>query len=243
MSLILPGDPNSSLSSVTLSHGASRVVGASPTAASVLQQWWQLEADGWVKRGSHDISLLLNYHRLNRQNPEANRLVACLNFIEHIRRSMPTGIEEANNERVFHYLIQLIMRPSSESVLKARYDHVLEFSQQLKTPVIIEKYSQSYGEFSNSQAGLDVYQGRESKGVTAHELFIDPIADVLVRNSREAKLAGKAIVTNAEIPQEQWHHLRIPCADESGRMRSLLIARCIRSDGSDHSWMFKTQPK
>lgn len=243
MSLILPGTPPApSPSTIALSHGAAQAVAASPTAADVLQQWWQLEADGWVKRGAYDISLLLNYHRLNRQNPEANRLVECLNFIEHIRKAMPRGLEAANDERIFHYLIQLIMRPSGKSVLKARYDHVLQFSEALTVPVVIERYDESFGEFANSQAGFDLYQGRESKGVTAHQLFIDPIADLLVTNSREAKRAGKSIVTNAELPQEQWHNLRIPSADESGRMRSLLIARCIRSDGSDHSWMFKNSP-
>lgn len=238
--LILPGDPQFKRpAALTYSYGASQQMLADPRAAAVIEQWYQLEQDGWVDKGQYNVKLLLSYYTLKRKDPEAQRLVACLSFLDDLKKALPNGLEDPNDERVFHFLLKLILRPSKDAVLKAKYDDVLEFSSRLNIPVVVEKYARSYGEFSNTRAGASIYQGRDSVGVTAHELFIDPIANILVKNNEDAKRAGKAIVTNAELPDEQWNNLRIPCADESGNMRSFLLARCVRSSGANHDWMFK----
>lgn len=231
-----------SISAVTLGQGALRD-SVDRQISEVLQQWWQLEADGWVRRGAYDIRPLVAFWRSNPYHPEARRLLECLSLLSTLREGMPNGLEDANNERMFHSILQLMFRPRSAPVKRTKYDQLLEFSEQLTVPIVIERYDQSFGEYSNAAAGRQLYQGRNSVGVTAHELFIPQIADVLVTMSHEAKHEGQAIVTVAANESEHWNNLRIPVMDEKGRMRSYLIAQCVRTLGADNSWMFNDRDR
>lgn len=238
MSIIVPAD---TLSSVTLNYGATQYQ-TDLKISHVLEQWWALEADGWVKRGAYDLTLLLTYWRKNPNHPEARRLVECLSFISNIRAAMPNGIDDANSERMFDAFLKLILRPKSSGVFRSRYDHLLEFCDQLSTPVLIETFDKSFGEYANKHIDAILYNGRPSIGVTAHQLFIPELADILVQKNREVMKAGQSIVTNEEAPGEHWQNLRIPCADERGRMRTVLVSRCVFTKGSDNSWMFNNPP-
>ena len=241
MSSIIITDKIPSPQGITLGY-ATAIQAMDTKVAHALEQWWSLEADGWITRGAYDFQALVRYWRSRPTDPEASRLVDCIAFIGNLRGGMPTGIEDANSERVFNTLLKLILRPQREGFVPLKYDHVLEFSSQLGLPVVIERFDRSYGEYSNNKAQEMLYQGRESRGVTAHELFIPQIADVLVENSNFAKQAGQTVVTHAKMPGEHWTNLRIPSVDESGRLRSILLAQCLTTRGGDNSWMFNNPP-
>lgn len=222
---------------IALSYGAAQeAIDAKISLA--LEGWWKLEADGWVSKNAYDIRTLAAYWRKKPYDPEACRLMESISHIGHLRSALPDGLNDANTERTFHALLKLIMRTGKSRLASLRYDNVLEFADQHKQPVVIELFDKAYGEYSNAMAQQMLYQGRKSHGVTAYQLFIPVIADVIVANSMQGREAGCAVVTHARMPGEHWANLRIPTVDEKGRIRSVLFSHCFETRGGDNSWMF-----
>lgn len=237
MSLLIVTDASPAPRDISLSHGAAQQA-HDARISQVLNGWWEMQADGWVSKDAYNLNALITYWRKRPQDPEAQRLMEAISHIQHIRQALPNGLHDANTERVFHTLIQLVLRSRRDNFVTLKYDHVLEFADQLRQPVVIERFDRSFGEFSNDKAQDVLYQGRNSAGVTAHELFIPVIADALVANSEQGRKAGCAIVTHATMPGEHWANLRIPTLDEKGRARSVLFTHCYQTRGGDNSWMF-----
>lgn len=212
---------------------------------TLLNNYSQMQRDRWISRGSLDIRPLIHFWIDHPQHSEANRLVECLMQLSALRTSMSQGLEDANTERIFAMIMRQIFRPRSVTAPTLKFDRVLDFIEDLATPVVIEKYSSSYGVAANLNAQQFVFQQRNSVDVTADELYIAPIAEQLKNGSAFAKKQGVPCIIPITFgnpsagPVEAWKMMHLPIRDKSLREFRVLLTKNVSSMGSDLSWAFQ----